>query len=794
MKHRWARIVVLLVGLLLPQAVLIGPSLIGQKILLPLELLKRRPTYLPPRYPEPSPLIDFSLGDLVTQLEPNRRFAVEQVRSGRLPLWNPYNYCGAPFLASNQPAIFSPFRLIDYLWPSPIAIAWGQLIRVLVAGVGAYLYFRRALRLRFLAAAIGAWCFPLGGFLTLWAGHPIGWEVTWLPLLLWATDLVVRRPRGAPVVILAALTAFVLVSGHSATGVQMLLLDVAYALWSLCRRFGARELLARRGLAASAAVSAGWAIGCLLSLPQTLPTLEYMQRSARIAERERGSVEAKPQGLEALPPLVLPFVNGFHLAFTARLESAAAGYAGLIVALILAPLGWQQRRLRPALIFWGIAAVVGIGQQADVPLLSLLYRAPLLNTLRNNRLVFITGFGVLTCAAVGIDWLLRRRRVTVAWWMCLIVTPLSLGLFWVYRSEHLPSRVFEVIAARPGFRGYQDAIVHWFSAMYRSGAIWCGVALLLLALIVRLVQRRALIVAIVGAVAAIELIVNAWNLSPQCDPALYYPRLGVVAAIAERPPGRICGLQGFPPNLNLIEPLPDIRGYDAADPILLTELLQTICLPGTTDFPYARTQSFIPAREMPVLDLLNLRYLLMYEDAFRADNAVWTGDGYTLIERPTANTRAMVPRFVRRINESSERLARIAEPDWNPRSELILEVPSDLSGQLIEGKAIIVRDEPMRVEIRSSMQTKGYVLLADQWDPGWHATVNGAAVRMLKADHAFRAVEVPAGESAIEFTYAPESFRYGLIGAGVGGMAILVMIVISAIRMRFRSEPTRNDG
>src|SRR4051794_18025218 len=170
--NRFWRGVVLLLGLIAPQVLLMGQSLAGKRILLPLDLLRMPGMYLPSQDWSPQQMmgINTTVTDLVLQLEPDRVFAVREVRSGRVPLWNPNSYCGAPILAANQPAVLAPFRLIDYLWPSPSALAWGRLARVIVAGVGAYLFFRQGLRVGSTVAIMGAWCFPLGGFLTLWAG------------------------------------------------------------------------------------------------------------------------------------------------------------------------------------------------------------------------------------------------------------------------------------------------------------------------------------------------------------------------------------------------------------------------------------------------------------------------------------------------------------------------------------------------------------------------------------------------------------------------------------------------
>ena len=105
------RVLILLAGLLACQAVLLGPSLCGKTILLPLDILASADVYLPrpagaAPWPEPK---DVVLSDLINQIEVWRRFVVDEVRAGRLPLWNPYDECGHPLLAADQGQVFSPY-------------------------------------------------------------------------------------------------------------------------------------------------------------------------------------------------------------------------------------------------------------------------------------------------------------------------------------------------------------------------------------------------------------------------------------------------------------------------------------------------------------------------------------------------------------------------------------------------------------------------------------------------------------------------------------------------------------
>jgi uncharacterized membrane protein YfhO len=56
----------------------------------------------------------------------------------------------------------------------------------------------------------------------------------------------------------------------------------------------------------------------------------------------------------------------------------------------------------------------------------------------------------------------------------------------------------------------------------------------------------------------------------------------------------------------------------------------------------------------------------------------------------------------------------------------------------------------------------GYVVMADAYDPGWRATVDGEATPVLRANVAFRAVAVPAGPHVVEMAYRPRALALGL--------------------------------
>ena len=57
------------------------------------------------------------------------------------------------------------------------------------------------------------------------------------------------------------------------------------------------------------------------------------------------------------------------------------------------------------------------------------------------------------------------------------------------------------------------------------------------------------------------------------------------------------------------------------------------------------------------------------------------------------------------------------------------------------------------------------LLFTDAAFPGWHATVDGEEAKILKANDAFKAIEVPAGTHRVRFWFAPWRARVGLLVA-----------------------------
>ncbi|HZY42363.1 MAG TPA: hypothetical protein VFF59_10235, partial [Anaerolineae bacterium] len=242
-------------------------------------------------------------GDIFTYFTPYRDFAAQAVREGRIPLWNPYLFMGAPFLANSQAGVFYPLN-----WPlawldTARAINWTIVLHVFIATSGVYVFARSRLALSIGAAFFAAMSFGLGGYLGTQIEHVNQLQgLAWIGWIFLAYDRVSQADAGSTmqdarprdfsrslraafcIGLLALPIAFQLLAGHTQTVfISLIGLGVYAAYPAFETLFNKRSLascllhLASRlwpiALASIFAVT--------LSAIQLLPTLELTRESAR---------------------------------------------------------------------------------------------------------------------------------------------------------------------------------------------------------------------------------------------------------------------------------------------------------------------------------------------------------------------------------------------------------------------------------------------------------------------------------------------------------------------------------
>jgi hypothetical protein len=74
----------------------------------------------------------------------------------------------------------------------------------------------------------------------------------------------------------------------------------------------------------------------------------------------------------------------------------------------------------------------------------------------------------------------------------------------------------------------------------------------------------------------------------------------------------------------------------------------------------------------------------------------------------------------------------------------------------------VVERDQTRVEVSVRTQRDGLLVLGDPWYPQWRVEVDGRPAELLRVDHAFRGVRVPAGDHRVVFTYQDRALQAGL--------------------------------
>jgi hypothetical protein len=802
---------VLLAGLVLTQVILYGPSLVGSKILLPLDILALPHVYLPKTHPYGGlvPANRF-LSDQVLNYEFSRRFAAAEFRAGRIPLWDPYSYAGAPFAHFGK---YSPFSVVYYCFPSPVTLAWLQFLKSLVAGVGAYLFFRAVLKVGFWPAAVGAWCYPLTGFFVLWQGYPLTFVVAWFPYVLLATDRAVRRPGGWGGPALALFTCLTILSGHVDVAGQVLLASGLYGLWCLVAEYG-RALASRRAAGAAAAVAGGWALGMVLAAPYFLPLLDYAQTGSRIRLRQAGRAEERPpEGPAAALQTVLPNAFGsmetgsLYLVSNNQLEGAAAAYTGLLAAGLLVPLAWCSRRHRALNWFWLGLAFLTLGWLLDVPGLVQVLRLPGLNLMSHNRFVFATSFAILALAVVGLEVLSQGTPGWRHWFALPLVLLLALAGWCGYRAvrppEALEGRLEAALREAPDDPTRLDPegarqVRQTFTRRYIEGAALCALAVLGWAWLASGVRPHRWPGMLLGGLVVGELLWFASGVNPQCDPALYYPPVAALEELARAPAGRVVGVVCLPSNLNQVYRLRDVRGYDGIDPIHTVKLLNSVRDPkAPPPVGYAQTQWYSPALQggpegtlkVPaVLSMLNVRYLIFRDPLPAYIKPLLQRDDYWVYENPEVLPRAFVPRQVKPADHPVLLLEELTGRWFDPREVAYVDGDLALSAPC-RGTAAVVEEIPSRVTVAAEMETPGLLVLADQWDEGWQAYVDGRPVTVWCVNYGLRGVRLPVGSSRVVFSYEPRGFLWGTYLLLGGGALLGIWAGVLAARKRLAGSP-----
>ncbi len=195
--EEWKRDLLIAVGFLLLPLLLYAPVTLGSQTMIPADnLFQWQPwTSAAAQFDVETPQNGL-LTDMVIENYAWKRFFVESIQAGEIPLWQPNLFGGSPFLATGQHSMLYPFSWLFLILPITKAYGWYTVSQLWLAGALMYVY-GRTLSLRRSSAAIAGLIYQGSGFmLSSAAVFPmvIG-AAAWLPLLLACIEKIINDSR-----------------------------------------------------------------------------------------------------------------------------------------------------------------------------------------------------------------------------------------------------------------------------------------------------------------------------------------------------------------------------------------------------------------------------------------------------------------------------------------------------------------------------------------------------------------------------------------------------------------------
>jgi hypothetical protein len=747
--------------------------------------------------------------DVLAEWLPTHCFLGSSLSAGHVPAWNPFAMGGVPFAADPQSGwMYLPAMALYTLMPCGAALRWFVVAQPLIAGLGMY-GFLRSERVSRAAATAGGVVLALliaGSYLAV--SLPFSGALAWSAVLLWCASRLVRSgswPARIGWLVAAAVAWGQVASAHLSNG----LVIGTGALAAYLAGALVAEVRSRRMPAGRAAAVCGLLVAAL-------PAVNLAVLVPRIAWLSHSSLAMGYQGLAERAAAYRGVPSGFGIGPTADAGSilALAGpvgaYAGMS-ALAVALGGWRRRGGRAV---WATLAAFGL----VCYLLSLRAVA--------GALEHVFGFG----SVVGNYYLHEPARFRMG---VLLVLPALVG-FGVEAWRRSGSRRDRLLLVAPG-------VLVWWVVAPAAGLVDHAVVLAVLGAVVggaALVAavRRPVLVALVPAVLAVELVAN--GLIGQTPRYTLHGDLEIPAETVGVPPLRQLDVRVddyLRPDrfVRVLRSLGPIR-YLSIPPATPDPKRGALSLQRPQDWPLEANQRamlfgledvdgmnpvqsarfwwFLRATDQRAirynaafyrgppgvaLDLLDVGAVVVpaAEGCGPADpgaEAAATEGGFVLCNVRSPPPRAQLVDGWRVVGSRAAALRAVTAGGFDPEWTVVLEsdpgLPASVPRAAVgSARFVWTGRQSARVDVRAARA--GLLLVRNTYDPHWHATVDGKPAPVLPADSFLQAVPVPAGSHEVLLAYDDPSIGVGLLGS-VAALAILAgaAVAIAVVGRRRRRD------
>jgi len=708
--------------------------------------------------------------DFLEQFFPHEVFAARSFHAGVIPFWDPFTFCGMPFLADLQNGFFYPGNQLMYILSGGKLGVWLTQFMVIVHYLIAMIGMWRLSR----GFGVGGWgsifagiSYGLSGMLVVHMIHPnMLFHLAWFPVIFHLFHRALEERSWFHTLLCGLTLGLTLLSGHPQSALFMVLFLGCYTVYVLVRDLRGDDP-ARRSSVPVAAVMAALIVGLGAGIfaIQLLPAQEL----AGLSERATYSTEQLATGsigFGHLVTLVVPKIFGVVTGDTpadlqywyqpgAFFYWETAIYVGVVV-LLLAALGLASRSLGS--FRWFLAGMIvfsflyALGDHFFVH--GLLSKLPLFDKFRiPTRMMMYLTLGAALLSGVGLERVIRGdhdndRLLKIALavgGVIILIGLLAVGgtlASFFNAPQELATRVSST-GIVPILIGGASLVIVWASLKGKMPGVGAAVALLLL--------------------GVIDLFIFGveQNTSP-VNPEMVYERNDQqFAAFKADPPEKIFRLKMREGGAMLMQrnqgPYSGIMLFEGYNPLLLERRVPPTASPETA------------------YDLMDVRYAVQIDSA---------AGRMGIVDRPTAYPHARML-YDARVGSHDEVLTMLKSGDIDFGKTVLLEsapgITLDGSGS---GSAKITRYDASVIDVSVKTDKPGILLMSEVWYPAWHPYIDGKEAPLLIANSSLRAVAVPAGDHEISFRFESSAFSTGTWVTLVTLLGSLVGVVLLGLRRR----------
>lgn len=709
-------------------------------------------------------------GDFSAQFVTFAGYQYARFAAGEIPLWNPYNNAGLPFIADTQAAVFYPPRLLTVGLAQALggwsynALQIEMMAHVLAYTLMLYALMRRMTLTQPGSVAAGLVTAIIGGYGGFMTGYPplqlaLLEAAIWLPLVMLGIHEATRdRLRPGGLLLAGVALGLSWLAGHPQTSYFLSLLTVAYYAY---RIYDLRAAWTR--FVGGVIVFGGIAFG--LAAVQLLPGIEYLRYTARSGF----GYDAKDNGFP-----VQDIVQFIYPGVISLFSPLYVGITALVLAMLVV---WQ--RIKGAR-FWGGVALFGLvwSLGGNSVLYPLLYNVlPGLRFFRGQeRAAFLVAGGLAILAGLGMTRL--------AGWDAVRDYASALRVRVILHRTF----TFALIAAMIAFVAWLGNPVGLSDALggIAFGTIMIGLVAFIFPVLMTANHRRGWLLLLIGLIA-FELFTVTMDTDATYDPmpaetqiAIDPPPL-IAAALADTDvPFRVDGARGLGGNFGSLYRVADIRGISPLFLAGLYDLIEDETEPSRawevlsvryvyTDWETLPVPSRIIERGTDAFGPVSLHRLdtprpfaLLVFDAWVAADAA---DALSVVRNPAVDVR------------------RIGVVEARPPFTL------DVQRAPVAATVTDYRPESFTVNVRAPAD--GLLTVSLPFYPGWHITgATDLQIEPVRTFGALTGIWLTAGDHTLSFVYDPITYRIGAILT----LTTLAGLCLSALFVGIRAIHTRKSS